>query len=86
MGVQRNRNADLAFELFDHPISNLRLDDSRHVLNAKRVATHFLELNPKLNKVVYRVDGTDRVTELATGMLPMLFHRLNGSLQIAHII
>ncbi len=84
--VQRDRNADLALQLFHHPIGDLRLNDAGHVFDADGVAAHLLQLDTHLHEVLDRVDRANRIAQLAARVLAIFFCGLDGGLQISHVV
>jgi hypothetical protein len=86
VGVEDDRDADLALEFLDQIVGDLRRDDAGHVLDADRMAAHFLEFDAHLHEGIDGVDRAGGVTDLAARVLAAGDHRLDGGGQVAGVV
>ena len=86
VGVKGDGNADLALELLDEIVGDLRRHDAGHVLDADGVAAHFLQLDAHLDEGLDGVDRAGGVADFAAGVLATFEHRLDAGDEVAGVV
>jgi hypothetical protein len=86
MNVHQHAGATLLLYAFHQVIRRLRLQQSRHVLDANGIAAYFLQALRHLSKRRHGVQRADRIRDRALRMLARLLHCINTSLEIAHVV